>query len=220
MRRTSFARREHDRQTQSRQVGEIGVELGIKRSTFAKAPASSSRCMGSRLAQRRRCVDHQRQYGNDTHVQRRQKLGSVCRLPLRSALDSNEGAPLLSAPCWSTGKMRGTLRLYRLPAPDRAAIIRDTLDIRKRAELDPEELKRRGALGKQLAQAQESTVRVAWYPEPMPGAAPIFDAEPAKSTGQADQELRGASSGLLAECAPCRRTLLGAIATNEGTQEE
>jgi hypothetical protein len=77
----------------------------------------------------------------------------------------------------------GTLRLRHLPTPDQAFIIREALGIRKRAELDPNELERRRALGKQLAQTRGSAAPVAYCSEPGPGALRISDAEPTKSTG-------------------------------------
>jgi hypothetical protein len=76
----------------------------------------------------------------------------------------------------------GTLRLRHLPTPDQASIIREALGIRKRAELDPEELERRRALGKQLAQTRGSVLPVAYRSQPGPGAPRISDAELAKST--------------------------------------
>ena len=42
---------------------------------------------------------------------------------------------------------------YSTLTPDRAEVIRDVLGIRKRAELGPDELERRRALGKRLALA-------------------------------------------------------------------
>jgi hypothetical protein len=71
----------------------------------------------------------------------------------------------------------------------------------------------------QLARTQGSTAPVACDPKFTPGAEPIFDVEPVKSNSTAEQEPRGASGRVLAECAPCRRTLLGAIAANQIAQE-
>jgi hypothetical protein len=71
----------------------------------------------------------------------------------------------------------------------------------------------------QLARTQGSTAPVACDSEFTPGAEPIFDVEPVKSNSTAEQEPRGASGRVLAECAPCRRTLLGAIAANQIAQE-
>jgi hypothetical protein len=45
----------------------------------------------------------------------------------------------------------GCLRLRRLPTLAQATVIREVLGIRKRAELSPEELERRRAIGKRLA---------------------------------------------------------------------
>ena len=45
----------------------------------------------------------------------------------------------------------GCLRLRRLPTLAEATVIREVLGIRKRAELSPEELERRRAIGKRLA---------------------------------------------------------------------
>jgi len=50
------------------------------------------------------------------------------------------------------GDDEGCLRLFNLPTPDQAAVIRDVLCIRKRVELDPDELVRRQAMMKSLVQ--------------------------------------------------------------------
>jgi len=51
------------------------------------------------------------------------------------------------------GDDEGCLRLRQLPTVAQASVIRDALGIRKRADLSAEELERRRALGKRLAQA-------------------------------------------------------------------
>ena len=51
------------------------------------------------------------------------------------------------------GDDEGRLRLHQLPTAEQAEVIRDCLGIRKRTELDADELERRRALGKLLALA-------------------------------------------------------------------
>jgi hypothetical protein len=74
------------------------------------------------------------------------------------------------------GDDEGCLRLHQLPTAARATVIRDALGIRKRAELGAEELERRRALGKRLAQAAGRANATSPVPHLLPEQAPKISA--------------------------------------------
>jgi hypothetical protein len=99
-----------------------------------------------------------------------------------------------SARAWTAVKVRltfceltmdcdqeGCFKLHHLPTPGQAVVIRDALGIRKRMQFAPDDLERRRASIKGLAQAKISTGPAASpIPEPTPELQPIFGPEAAK----------------------------------------
>jgi len=75
------------------------------------------------------------------------------------------------------GDDEGCLHLQQLPTAEQAEVVRDVLGIRKRAELGPEELERRRALGKRLALAAGMANEAGVVPMPLLEQVAILDAK-------------------------------------------
>jgi hypothetical protein len=78
------------------------------------------------------------------------------------------------------GDDEGCLRLHNLPTPDQAIVIRDVLGIRKRMQFTPDDLARRRASAKTLAQVKRLRPPRSPVLEPTDVPQPILEPEPAK----------------------------------------
>jgi hypothetical protein len=78
------------------------------------------------------------------------------------------------------GDAEGCLRLHHPPTPGQAVVIRDALGIRKRMQLAPDDLERRRASAKWLAQVKGSCPARFPVLEPTDVPQPILEPEPAK----------------------------------------
>jgi hypothetical protein len=78
------------------------------------------------------------------------------------------------------GDDEGCLRLHHLPTPEQAVVIRDVLGIRKRMEFSPDDLARRRASAKTLAQVKGLCPARSPVLEPTDVPQPTLEPEPAK----------------------------------------
>jgi len=78
------------------------------------------------------------------------------------------------------GDDEGCLRLHHPPTPEQAVVIRDVLGIRKRMEFAPDDLERRRASAKRLAQVKGSSPARSPVLEPTDVTQPILEPETAK----------------------------------------